>query len=101
MLLSLLMSACRLVILCYVLCNCVPYKLTIFRVLTVRPFIRVSLCSVHYEYRFWPACEWLLKPLDVVFFNNSLSLIVSALPTNCRAYLQRLIDSKSLLSVIL
>ena len=31
---------------------------------------------------------------------NSLSLIVSDLPTNCRAYLQRLTDSKTLLFVI-
>jgi len=32
---------------------------------------------------------------------NSLSLIVSDLPTNCRAHLQRLIDSKTLLFAIL
>jgi len=32
---------------------------------------------------------------------NSLSLIVSDLPTNCRAYLRRLTDSKTLLFVIL
>jgi len=31
---------------------------------------------------------------------NSLSLIVSDLPTNCHAYLQRLTDSKTLLCVI-
>jgi len=32
---------------------------------------------------------------------NSLSLIVSDLPTNCRAHLQRLTDSKTLLFAIL
>jgi len=37
----------------------------------------------------------------ILLQENSLSLIVSDLPTNCRAYLQRLTDSKTLLFVIL
>ena len=38
--------------------------------------------------------------LDGIWQENSLSLIASDLPTNCRAYLQKLTDSKTLVFVI-
>ena len=39
-------------------------------------------------------------PVSYPLQENCLSLIVSDLPTNCRAYLQRPTDSKTLLFVI-
>jgi len=40
-------------------------------------------------------------PVSYLLHENCLSLVVSDLPTNCRAYLQRPTDSKTFLFVIL